>query len=729
MMRTQLTLALMALSGALTAPGILRAQTAPAAAADSDVLGDIVVTAQRRSERLQDVPLAVSAFDASALTQTNVTGITDLKTVVPAFSGDTEFGTVLPFLRGVGNPGVVVGNESSVPIYVDGVYISRLNSSFFEFSDIDRVEVLKGPQGTLFGRNSTGGLVQIITRDPTNDPTIEGSIGYGNYQTTDAKLYASGGQGPIAGNVALYFHDQSEGWGRNITTGNETYKEHDLGAHTKWIFHASDSSTFTLAGDFTSTTSSIGLVQDEYAGSVQGNPITGVPFPSLPFYDSRDAYPTNSIVHAGGTSLRYDQDLSFGHLRDITAYRETRGTLLIDADFSPYLLYDADEPYQVSQLSQELQLSSLDSSSIRWLVGFFYLHLNSAYVPTELTGTDFVPVGLAVDLYGREIDNSYAGYGQTTFPIADQTSLTLGARYTADSVVGTGQTNVSEVNGPTVVSGTPLEASTHFDKATWRVGLDHHFSTDILGYVSDSRGFKAGIYNLQPFSGQVVKPEVMDAGEIGLKTEWFDRRLRLNGALFYNHITDPQVEKDLPSGVSLINADSAVTKGLDVDGDAEPIRNLTVRYGFTWMSALYKSFANAPFYYSNPSPPYGNLPNVISGNADGARMPRAPDFVFSVALDYRIPLPSGELEVGPNYWHTSTFYWTPDEVFPQRAYGLLGAQLTYKPVDRHWDVRLAGRNLTGAKYYTGMEELTGPAGTVGAPGAPRTVTLTFDFRN
>ena len=723
-----------ALSGIFATSGTLNAQT-PAAgdgdtAGNGETLGDIVVTAQRRAERLQDVPLAVSAFDSAALTQTNVGGIADLKTVVPALNADGSFGTVVPFLRGVGNPAVIVGNEASVPIYVDGVYISRLNPSFFEFNDIERVEVLKGPQGTLFGRNSTGGLVQIITRDPTNEPTIDGSLGYGNYQTLDATLYVAGGKGPIAGNLSTYYHDQGDGWGRNITTGQDAYKEHDLGMHSKWVFEATDSARFTLAGDYTSSTSSIGMVQNAYLGSIEGNPaIPGTAFPQLGFYDSRVEHPIDSVVHAGGVSLKYDQDLAFGQFRSITAYRETRGTVSIDADFSPESTYEADEPYLVTQLSQEVQLSSAESSAVKWLVGAFYLHLDSAYIPTTLTGTDFVPPGLAVDLFGREISNSYALYGQTTFPVAAQTGLTLGARYTVDELNGSGSTDVSEIGGPDVMPGAPLEASTSFDKATWRVALDHHFSNDILGYVSASRGFKAGIYNLQPFDGTPVKPEVLDEGEIGLKTELLDRRLRINGALFYNYITDPQVERDVGSGVALINANSAVTKGLDVDGDAQPFDNLTLRFGFTWMSALYKSFADAPFYYANPLPPYGNLPNVVSGSADGARMPRAPDFVFSVALDYRIPLAAGELSVGPNYWHTSTFYWTPDSLYPQRDYGLLGAQLSYKPAGGRWDVRLSGHNLTGTKYYTTMDELSGPAGTVGAPGAPRTAELTVEFRN
>jgi len=704
------------------------AQPGAEVVSSQDILGDIVVTAQRRAERLQDVPMAVSAFSASTLEHANVEGVTDLKTVVPAFNAEGSFGTVVPFLRGVGNPAVIVGNEASVPIYVDGIYISRLQPTFFEFNDIERVEVLKGPQGTLFGRNSTGGLVQIITRDPTNEPTINGSLGYGTYQTVKAKLYASAGSGPIAGNFALMYVNQGEGWGRNITTGQETFKERSIGMHTKWIFQISDASSFTLAGDFTDSTSSIGMVQGAYRGVVQGDPANpGAALPGLGFYDSRVEHPIANIVHGGGGSLQYDLDLSIGHLKNIAAYRETHGSVAIDADFTAAPIYEADEPYLVTQLSEELQLASLPSSTIKWLVGAYYLHLNSAYIPTTLTGSAFVPPGLSVNLWGQQIGDSYAMYGQTTFPVAAQTDLTLGTRYTVDDISGNGHTDVAQLGGSVLIPGTPLGASTSFDKLTYRVDLDHHFTGSILGYASASRGFKAGIYNLQPFDGTPVQPEVIDAGEIGVKTELFDHALRLNGALFYNYITDPQVERDVGSGVALINAKSAVTKGLDVDGDAEPIKNLTIRFGFTWMSALYKSFADAPYYYPNPSPPYGNQPAVVSLSADGARMPRAPSFAYSIGADYRIPASVGEFTLGANYWHTSAFYWTPDNINAEPSYGLLGAHLGYKPNDAHWGVRLEGRNLTGSKYYTTLNQLTGIAGTVGAPGFPRTANLTVDF--
>lgn len=715
-----------AICGVFVACGTLHAQTA--IAGTTHILHEVIVTAQRRHQRLQHIPMSVSAFTPEMLNQANVSGITDLKTLVPALNADGSFGTVLPFIRGVGNPAVIVGNEASVPIYVDGVYISRLNSSFFEFNDIKRVEVLDGPQGTLFGRNSTGGLIQIITRNPTDTPAIDGSLGYGSYQTMNAKLYASDGKGPIAGNVALYYRDQGEGWGRNITTGQGTYKQHNLGIRSKWRYNPTENVMFTLEGDYTAATSSIGMVQNEYRGSVQGNPaVPGAIYAPLGFYDSRVEHPVESIVHAGGLSLTYHQRLTFGNLRSISAYRETTGKIAIDADFSPLPLYEADEPYIVLQLSQEMQLYSLASSKINWMVGAFYLHLNSAYVPTILTGTDFVPKGIAVNLFGRQITNSYAVYGQTTFPVATRTKLTLGARYSLDKIAGSGTTDVSKIDGSILVPGAPLGARTSFGKATWRIALAHRFSSTVLAYTSASSGYKAGLYNLQPFDGTPVRPEILYAGEIGLKTESFGRRLRLDGALFYNYIQDPQVERDIGSGVSLINANSAVTKGLDINGAAEPLNNLILRFGFTWMSALYKSFANAPFYYPNPLSPYGNLPNVISGSANGARMPRAPDFVFSIALNYRIPVRSGELNVGTNYWHTSTIYWTPDNLYPQRGYGLLGAQLSYRPRGDRWDIRLAGRNLTGVKYYTTMDELSGPSGTVGAPGAPRTVEFTVGF--
>ena len=452
------------------------------AVSSQDTLGDIVVTAQRRAERLQDVPMAVSAFGASTLELANVEGVTDLKTVVPAFNAEGSFGTVVPFLRGVGNPAVIVGNEASVPIYVDGVYMSRLQPTFFEFNDIERVEVLKGPQGTLFGRNSTGGLVQIITRDPTNEPTINGSLGYGTYQTVKANLYASAGSGPIAGNFALMYQDQGEGWGRNITTGQETFRERNIGMHTKWIFKISDASSFTLAGDYTDSTSSIGMVQNAYRGVVQGDPANpGAALPSLGIYDSRVEHPIANIVHGGGGSLQFDLDLSFGHLKNIAAYRETHGSVAIDADFTAASIYEADEPYLVTQLSEELQLASLPASTLKWLVGAYYLHLNSAYIPTTLTGSAFVPPGLSVNLWGQQISDSYAVYGQTTFPVAAQTDLTLGTRYTVDDISGNGHTDVAEVGGSVLVPGAPLDASTSFDKLTYRVDLDHHFTTSIFG--------------------------------------------------------------------------------------------------------------------------------------------------------------------------------------------------------------------------------------------------------
>jgi iron complex outermembrane recepter protein len=693
------------------------------------MLSNIVVTAQRRAERLQEVPVSVAAFNEAALQVANVASLSDVKALVPALNADSAFGAVTPFLRGIGNPATIVGNEASVPVYVDGVYISRLSPAFFEFNNIDRIEVLKGPQGTLFGRNATGGLVQLITRDPTVEPTISGSLTYENYQTIKSSIYAGAGAGPIAGDVAFIYNDQGEGWGRNITTAGETDKERDIGARTKWIYTLPRDGKITLQADYMDGTTQQGLVQNAYAGFVQGNPaVTGAAYPALGIYDSRIEHPLISTARVGGGSLQYDHDFSFAAFKDIAAYRETKSFISIDADFSPLPIYEADEPNLVTQLSEEMQLASLPSSSVKWLTGLYYLHLNSAYVPTILTGSSFVPPGLSVNLYGRQIGNTYAAYGQTTFAVASETNLTLGLRYNVDKIEGSGRTDVANVGGPVIVPGPESYANATFDKLTWHGSLDHQFSKGIMGYASLSRGFKAGIFNLQPFDGTPIQPETVDTGEIGAKTEIWDHRVRLNGSLFYNHIKDPQVQRDNGSGVELINAGDAVTKGLDVDGDVQPVEHLKVLFGFTWMSARYTSFDGAPYYYPNPVYPFGNLPNVVPGSADGNRMPKAPDFVFNVGVNYTIPLSAGDVSMGANYWHTSAFYWTADNVVAQSSYGLLSMNLAYAPAGGHWTFKLIGNNLTGSKYYVEMNELSGAAGDAGAPGAPRTYGITADFK-
>lgn len=213
--------------------------------------GDIVVTAQRREQRLQDVPISISAIGASSLENAGVTGISQLQAVAPSLQVNSQVGPLNLYMRGIGFKSGDLLSESSVALYVDGVYQPSAVANVFEFNGLERVEVLKGPQGTLFGRNATGGVVQVITKDPKSTPEMNVEVGYANYQTVSASAYVSGGLTEnLAANLAVQYKDQDKGWGRNITTGEERYLSRDFNLRGKLLYTPSDATEIMLSGNY-----------------------------------------------------------------------------------------------------------------------------------------------------------------------------------------------------------------------------------------------------------------------------------------------------------------------------------------------------------------------------------------------------------------------------------------------------------------------------------------------
>ncbi|AMN47535.1 hypothetical protein ACG33_10580 [Steroidobacter denitrificans] len=688
---------------------------------------EIIVTAQRRQERLQDVPLSVSAFDSSTLANMNVTNVSDLKAIVPALSAESSLGVTLPFLRGVGNPSLIVGNEASIPVYVDGVYYVRIAPSLFELNNIERVEVLKGPQGTLFGRNSTGGLVHIITRDPTPEMTMKGSVSYERFDRLRASGYVGGGTAQAAADLAVIYSNQENGWGRNITTGADTYTDENLALRSKLVLKPGDRTELKFAFDYNDSKTGQGLAQHAFRDEQQGDLTNlAVALPELSFYDARGGFPTYAEVESWGASLRIDQQLAFANLVSITAYREIEGMISIDVDFQPTNYYGALEPYESDQTSQEFQLMSGSGSAVDWIAGVYFLRQFNAYTPTRLLGDSFGP-GVMLDLFGSQRSKSYAGYAQATLNVGAATRITGGVRYTRDELEGKGHLSVLLDDGTIVDPGTQLQSEAEFDKITWRIAVDHYLTEDVLIFASTSEGYKSGVFNLQPFDGHAVQPEKLRSYEVGVKTEWFDQRLRLNGSAFYYDISDPQVQRDTGTGVSLQNAETARIKGIDLDGEAVLSTDLVLRFGATWLDAEYVSFNDALFYTINPDPPFGNLPDVLVGDASGNRMPRAPKFTYSIGLSYVIPTSLGDFSLDTNYYRTSKQYFNPDNRQVEPAYGLLDAQLSYKLSTSATKISVFGKNLTDKEYFTSALQTAGPVGNVGTPGAPRTVGLKVEF--
>jgi iron complex outermembrane recepter protein len=708
-------------------------------------LEEIVVTAQRRSENLQKVPVSVSAVTSDALASAGIRNGADLGRIVPALSVFTTSGAVQPFLRGVGTPSSLQGYESSVAVYVDDTYISRVPPSLLELSSIERVEVLKGPQGTLFGRNASSGLIRIITRDPSHDPVLEGSLGLSNYGTFRGTLYASTGiTSNLAVDVSGLITDQADGWGRNFGIGGKWGKDTTKAARTKVKWEPTSTTSVILSADYTHSRNSF-IANSQYNyGPYRGysEPPYGLQ-PRRGFYDIETNDPPIVVEENYGFSGKIAQDLSFGTLSSITTYRKDTGYNVFDSDFSSQPFLRADLYGFTKTFTQELQLASRKSSDFTWIAGLYYLNSRAGYLPSRFTGDGIdvaapllgLPAGthLVSDTYAENRNKSYAGYAQATYHVTPTTGITLGARYTKDDIAGVGSSQIYPVGGTPFTLSTVNESSS-FKKFTYKAAIDQQVTPDVLVYVSQSRGYKAGLYNTLPVNNTPAKPEVLDATEIGVKSELFDRKLRLNAAGFYYKLHDAQFQQFNGPTVQVINAKSARIWGAEIDGVAVLARGLQLRFSGGYLDTKYTSFTNAQTPVPNPNtdpalgPVGGYLDNLAPYDASGNRIVRAPKWTANIGANYELETSAGNFNFDVNYSYTGNFYWDADNVLKQPGYGLLDAQIKYTfPQQERFSVRLWAKNLTKREYYVAEIQSSGARGSSAMPGAPRTYGFDWLF--
>ncbi|WP_164975545.1 TonB-dependent receptor [Sphingobium fluviale] len=388
----KLSCALMVCTGLTPLYAIAQDAPAPAAATEeveATQLQDIVVTAQRREQRLQDVPVAVTAFSGATLQASGIENVKDLAHVDPSLNFGQVVGVYLPFLRGIGNPaGGNLGNESSVPVYIDDMYYTRLSTAYLAINSIERVEVLKGPQGTLFGRNSSGGAIQMFTKDPGRDTEVSGSLGYANYDRLSGQLYVSAPIGDtLAWNLSVAGTDQRDGWGKSLSAGHDIFTEKFATIRSKLLWEPSDATRVKLTGFYAYTKGDIGMVNDRHSGTyassanvvAPGYPNPPVRLPSLAdvpgknFYNTRNDLPQFNREEGYGATLRVDQELGFADLVSITGFRYSEGTIRLDADITGQSLLHGDLNHEDRQFSQEFQLKSKRGSSIEWILGTYLL--------------------------------------------------------------------------------------------------------------------------------------------------------------------------------------------------------------------------------------------------------------------------------------------------------------------------------------------------------------------
>lgn len=697
---------------------------------------DIIVTAQRRSERLQDVPVAVTAATAAKLEAVGIRSTQDLSVVTPGLTVPQTNGYSQPRVRGIGTTSNGPGIENPVATYVDGVYIASAPSSLLTLSNIDRIEVLKGPQGTLFGRNATGGLIHVITGDPSRTAGAKFDVTYGNYRDVVASAYVTGGLLPdLSADLALRYEHQGSGFGHNLFNGASIGKiNHDFAGRLKLLFEPTEATKIRLSLDYSSNEGDQNIQHlDPQSIAIFDNASFGGPFPRGGAYDVNNDYKFRNRLQSGGGSLQIEQEIGSLTAKSITAYRKSSFGFDLDLDYLPVNLVSARSSSQFEQFSQEFQLASGSGESLSWVAGLYYFHANDGWLPLTLgfspeaspiPGVNFVN---RVDT--RQKTQSIAGYAQATYEILPRTRLTMGGRFTYEDKQESGLQTLLAAGAPISITPAPspglgIPSSIDFKRFNYRVALDHKFSPDILGYLSFNTGFKSGGYVLASPTVQPYAPESIKAAEIGLKTQLFDRRVRLNLAGFYYDYKNIQVQRFSAGTIVIYNGAKAELYGVDLDGEVAIARGLTINGGFSYVHDRFKSFPNADFII----PIDGCVPapgGVCQGSAAGNKLPFTPTVSLNVGGDYKIETDIGTLGLNATYFWSSRFYAAPDNVLFQPAYDLVNASVSWTSMDGHVTMRLWGKNLGGTVYATSL--LEGFSGGVRSLGSPRTYGMTAGF--
>jgi iron complex outermembrane receptor protein len=702
-------------SSILTAvAGAQTAQSPPSAS--SDQLEEVVVNAQRRQQNLQDVPIVVEAFSAADIANSVITSNTDLGMVTPGLVSASQFGYYQPHLRGVGTTAPSSSVESPVAVYVDGVYYGAQAGTIFALAGINSVEVDKGPQGTLFGRNATGGLIQIITKDPEQQFGGTASVTAGDYQTLGTSLYVTGGISPtLASNLSVYYQNQGEGYGRNLFNGQYVNQSEDFAIRQKDLFSPTDNDRFLLAMDFELNHSSPVLI-----------PAPGtIPYGGPAYTGSRqgaDGYdqPRN-IEKQGGISLKYDHDFGFATFESLTAFLRSSlysafdGTLVVDPNYVLNLqLTDLH-----NQFTQEFSLKSAAASAVNWSTGLFFYKADAKYDPVTLTGGLIAPLTSYLT-YSDSLSYSAALYAQASKEIAPATTLTLGARYTYERKIFDESQYGVYPDSPPALFISAYDATQRYEKPTWRLSLDHQLSPDALVYVSYNRGYKSGGFNDQILPVLTYAPETLDAFETGAKTAFLDKTLQLDAAAFYYNYSNIQVVS-FPAGVEIIyNGAKAHLYGLDLDFKAIPFTNFTVSGGFEWLHATFSSFPAAQLSI----PASGGGTTLSTFDATGRRLPLAPNWTFDISPVYTLPLGEhGSLALSGTFSYNGGFYYEPDNRLRQGPYGLVNASIAWQAPANAYSIRLWAKNLTNIQYTTA--EYTQSNGDYAVYAPPRTFGLTL----
>ncbi|MBA4090209.1 MAG: TonB-dependent receptor [Sphingobium sp.] len=725
--------------------GIAQAQEA----AEDTGLTEIVVTAERRAESSQKVPLAIQSISGETLAKTGYTSVTDLQYTMPGVQYDPTQGAAFQ-IRGVGSTSFDFSNAKSVSVVVDDVVMDGQRANGLTgLVDIERVDVLMGPQGTLFGKNATSGVIAVTTGKPRiGDTSVKASASFGEHDERILNGTVNIPLGPIAALRVSGFDQAYDGFGRNVTLNRKVGSQHEYGGRAKLYLEPSDKFNLMLSGDYAY----------HWDSSVR-TPVSGQPaavtailnelgvFPGPKSADTADSSFGQITTEEWGTSLRLNATLGDLDLTSITAYRVTRYDNATPASLVPvdrYAYIPFNNGYLDTQkVSQEIHLASPTGGFVEWLVGGFYNDLRARQVQLQWGTlgaplyTNGVPAprlfaltgAIGVDANASRFDaqnETMAAFGQLKFNISDRLSLTLGGRYTHDN--NSQGLDFITVDPVPIAGYTPIFVGSSAapaidygkvsgDNFSYRIAPQFQVTDNVMLYASYSTGYKpAGI----AFVGNKYAPyrdETVKAWEAGIKSEWFGRRLRVNVDIFRSDFKDFQatILTKIPDGngglldaTVIGNAGGLRTQGVEGNIAVQPVRGLTLSGALSYTDAKFTDYVyNATTDYT------------------GSRLTNSPKWSGTAAIDYETEFgPGFEVRAHADYAYRSE-YWT---VVGQPAYsnvpsyGLVNTRLTFALPSKTVEFGVYARNLFDTYFSTGWQNY-GALGLLHytSPNARRTV--------
>jgi iron complex outermembrane receptor protein len=721
--------------GAGTSGGLAAAGSAGATAAPTNEAGleEIVVTARKRVENLQDVSGSVSALSAGELARRFDSDVRDFANSAPnVVIDDTQQGpggVAATTIRGIGVADVEKSIDPAVGVVLDDIYLGTSSGNLVKAIDIDRVEVLRGPQGTLFGRNAIGGVINLSRSRPTQDLSGKARVTYGNHNSLDLEALVSGGLTDWAALKVTGAYRKTDGWMFNRTLNQDGQREEFSAFGTQLLLTPTDKLEVSFSFDHQNTDQDPPQLQnlakptDLFCSAYQqcaqgvGVPQSGDRYVSLS--DGRLGKNANFHMNLGIGKAKYsitdDLDVQY-----IYGLMKTGEAIYQDFDATPLTLYHTDRPAKYRQDTHELRITQGGDGPLTFVVGGYYWDSSYTIDLASYIGFAVPGVVLTIPQHVRQTTKSYAGFFEADYKIFEKLKLTVGGRYTKDKK----SSGVEDANIHTLAN--PVKAD--WSKFTPKASLSYEVTDDIMVYGLYSRGYRGGGFNGRPTTVSTAtvpyNPETVDNFEAGAKTELFDRRLRLNASFFFMKYKDKQEDVDVPAPIGTgrenrtINAATAEMKGFEVDFAARVAQGLTISGNAGYLDAKYKRFLADT-----------NNDGIIDDNTR-LKLRRAPKWNWTVSGVY-------EREVGPGtgWLQTDLHYIGPHEItflnnpaLHNKGQYLLDGSLNFRLNSTGTQVSVFARNILNEKGWTIGYDVQG-LWSYGAARPPRSygVALTQTF--